>query len=130
MEMHVRRERMSAEFEKFHLGDGRVLHFFTGVDRGGPHDHPWDFTSKILVGGYVERVYTPHDDGTWSSELIRREVDDVFDVRAEHIHEIVELPRGICQTMVLAGPSRRETRFRKFDNEGVTSRAWHETAYS
>ena len=119
-------ERMSDEFVKFHLGDGRALHFFTGPDRGGPHDHPWPFVSQVLLGSYVERAYRP--DGT--SELIHRHRGDVFRVAATHIHEIAELPEGECLTLVQAGPVEREVRFWRFDVGQPQSRAWHEASLS
>jgi hypothetical protein len=122
--MDIRHERMSNEFEKFHLGDGRVLHHFTDVDRGGPHDHPWSFTSHVLSGGYVERVYTHNSEG-WTSEEIHRRPGDTFSIAAEHIHEIVHLPEGQCWTIVSAGPNERETRFWQF-GEQVKSRPWHQ----
>jgi len=130
MTIEIKYERMSEEFEKFHLGDGKVLHHFTGTDRGGPHDHPWSFESQILSGGYIERVYHPGPNNTWSSELIHRRPGDKFKVTSNHIHEIFELPTGECWTIVEAGPYEREVRFWKFDEESVTSRTCHEDNYS
>ena len=128
--VEIAQERMSAEFEKFHLGDGRVLHHFTGVDRGGPHDHLWSFESQVLSGGYVERVYHRGAFNRWTSELIHRRPGDKFWVSSEHIHEIVELPSGPCWTIVLAGHQEREVRFWKFEHGRITSRLWHEHHYT
>lgn len=141
--MKVKHQRLSAEFEKwlftyrqrekqyFHT----VLHHFTGRDKGNPHSHPWHFTSYILSGGYVERQYTIHPDGSWSSELIHRLPETVHKVTTDTIHEIIELPEGECWTAVVptsphpvpwhfwqfgeTGICRRlprERRFRKFQN--------------
>ena len=37
--------------------DSVLLHFFArGDDDESLHDHPWDFTTRILAGGYVEHL--------------------------------------------------------------------------
>lgn len=107
--MRVRHERMSAEFEKwlftYRQRDRRyfhtVLHHFTGRDTGHPHSHPWNFTSHILSGSYVERVYAIHPDGSWSSSVVHRAMNTVHNVTAKTIHEIIELPEGECWTAVV-----------------------------
>lgn len=39
---------------------GLYLHHITGMDpQPIPHDHPWNFTSIVLSGGYAEEVYHP-----------------------------------------------------------------------
>lgn len=131
-------EQMSAEFTKHHLNpDGAapwpfrpVLHHFTAPDKGGPHDHPWGFTSFVLHGSYVEKVYTPQPDGTWTTEMIHRRAGTAHTVVATHIHELVYLPDGECWTMVLAQPWERESRFWRFDENGIASRAWNEAEFT
>jgi hypothetical protein len=112
---------MSDEFEKWHLGDGRVLHRFTGPDRGGPHDHQFAIDIEVLTGGYTERVWQP--DG--SSKTVERRSGDRFRIEAEHIHEIVSLTNGDCLTIAEYGSPVRECRFWRFDG-APRSRAWHE----
>lgn len=125
-------ERMSGAFEKWHL-DGvptpAALHHFTAPDLGDPHDHPFAFTSFVLSGGYVEEVFTNDGSGSWTSEFITREPGTSHQVDAEHIHRIVSLPTGDCWTMIVAGPHERETRFWRFNDGPVLSRAWHETEF-
>jgi len=110
----TRTEVMSAEFTKHHI-EGLpfpcAFHHFTGTDKGGPHDHPWSFRSYIMQGGYIERVYQP--DGKF--EDIKREPGTSFNLPAEHIHEIIELPQGECWTLVIPGPLEREWKFWEFD---------------
>ncbi len=36
------------------------LHHFQDSDADEPHDHPWNFTSLILAGGYWERTPARH----------------------------------------------------------------------
>lgn len=121
------RERMSDEFEKWHiigLPFGCALHHFTGVDRGDAHDHPFAFTSHILSGGYVEDIYNA--DG--SCGAVERQPGTCHSVVAEHIHRIVELPQGQCWTLVLPGPHVRVTRFWRTCPEtgAFVSRCWDE----
>jgi hypothetical protein len=35
-------------------GSSYKLHLILGDDEDEPHDHPWDFSSLILFGGYYE----------------------------------------------------------------------------
>lgn len=126
--MTLRHQRMSREFEKFlftHAGHGKkyfhsVFHHFTGRDRGNPHSHPWNFTSYILAGGYVERQYIIRPDGTWHSEIIHRLPETIHKVMTNTIHEIIELPEGECWTVVVpAGSAPIPWHFWRFDENGV-----------
>ncbi len=50
-----------------------VIHHFTDIDKGeNPHDHPWGFTTHILKGSYIEKVYHIVE-GKWFTETIFRE---------------------------------------------------------
>ena len=118
----TRHERMRDGFDKLHLGDGRALHIFTEPDSAGPHDHPWNFRATVLVGCYIERVWS--EDGSHNEQW--RRSGDRFDVPAEHIHEIIALPLGPCVTIVEAGPHERETRFYRPFACGMQSRASNE----
>jgi hypothetical protein len=122
-------EKMSGEFVKHHIRDlpfYAVIHHFTAIDKGSPHDHPFGFTSHVLYGGYVERVYHIEPDGTWKSELVNRNPGTVHQVEATHIHQITELPMGECYTLIIVEPKVREHRFWKFDETGSESRVWSE----
>lgn len=120
----IRTERMSQEFAKYHLGDGRAIHHFTAPDIGGPHDHPWPFMSEVLFGGYTEKHWFRDKEGVWRYEHIERVTGEVFHIDATHIHEIVSLTSGYCLTVVTAGPHSRETRFWRFDKGAAQSRHW------
>jgi hypothetical protein len=124
MDLQFRHERMSEQFEKFHivgLPFECAFHHFTGPDQGDPHDHPWSFTSHILAGGYTEEVFSPGGDRS----LVYRHPGTAHYVSAKHIHRITNLPTGECWTMILPGLHERETRFWRF-SDGIQSRAWHE----
>lgn len=123
-------EVMRGGFTKYHLHSHEspwpfqpVLHHFTEPDTVGPHCHPWSFTTHILWGGYIERVYSYNPEtGTWYSNEYHRKVGDAFRVEANTIHEIIALPGGECWTMVFAEPGQREWYFWRFDKAGVAYR--------
>lgn len=129
MKVEVGIEIMSGEFTKYHLQGlpfGAVIHRFTAPDKGSPHDHPFGFTSFILSGGYIEKIFKVGSDGSWESELVERLPGTVHTIEADHIHQIVELPRGECYTLIMPREKIRESKFWKFDESGSESRFWYE----
>jgi hypothetical protein len=80
----------------------RLHHILRGDDRAHFHDHPMDFVSLILKGGYVEhrpdhppRAFHP---------------GDVVAHRAEDMHAL-EMLNGTAWTLVVAGHARRQWGF-------------------
>ncbi|MCZ7644776.1 MAG: hypothetical protein M5U26_05755 [Planctomycetota bacterium] len=66
------------------------------------HDHPWNFTSLVLKGGYVEETLAgsrEHRPGA----VIRH--------RAEDVHRVASLPKGSAWTLVFCGRKRRSWGF-------------------
>lgn len=127
--LNIEAEKMSDEFTKHHIKNlpfDAVIHHFTATDKGSPHDHPFGFTSFILSGSYIERVYWIGKDGIWSSEWIHRKPGTAHSVEAAHIHQIVELPKGECYTLIIPQEKVREPRFWRFDENGSESRPWYE----
>lgn len=100
----------NAYMERYYLGGQHVpvhdrtavrLHHFLGSDPGRDlHDHPWDFTTVLLTGGYVE--HTEH------GRTIRN-VGDVVHHRAEDLHRVELLEP--TWTLFLHGPARRRWGF-------------------
>lgn len=82
---------------------GVFLHRFVRSAVAVYHDHPWDFWSLILKGGYVERrpQRTPN---------VRRPLSIAFR-RAEDLH-YVKLLGASCWTLVVRFRRRREWGFR------------------
>ncbi len=125
--LRTKKQRLSKEFMKYHLDltgiDGEVfrpvIHHFTGVDTGGPHDHPWNFTTHILKGSYIERRYFINTDGTWHSRDMCYEEGTTHKIEADHIHEIIALPFGECYTIVIAEWPPKEWRFWQFGYDGI-----------
>jgi len=126
--IEIRQEKMSDQFTKYHLEGlpfSAVLHHFTDSDKGYPHDHPFGFTTHILKGSYVEKIYYPDLD---SSEVIHRKQGSSHFVAATLIHEIIELPDGDCWTIITPEKWERQPHFWKFEN-GIWLRAWDETEF-
>ncbi len=127
--LNIETEIMSDELTKHHIKElpfDAVIHHFTATDKGSPHDHPFAFTSHILSGGYIERVYTVDENGLWAREYIFRKAGTVHTIEATHIHEIVELPDDECYTLIIPHEKVREWRCWKFDENESVSRAWWE----
>jgi hypothetical protein len=94
---------------KRHRGAGGLyLHYFLkGDNDDAPHDHPWDFMTFILRGGYVDEV--------WGDQKPRRyqlcEPGKLYRRKAEHRHRVL-LPQGrTAWTFVYLKPKRREWGF-------------------
>ena len=124
-------ERMNGGMLKLHVaGAGRpmVLHVFTAPDRGDPHDHAqWGFWSTVLDGSYLEEAFAP--DGT--SQIIERRAGDRFRVEADHVHRIIDLPSGMCVTLIEPDPhTGRDSGFYDFRDDGVWHRLWHEAEFA
>ncbi len=46
----------ASDGSRFESGNSTLLHYFAqGDDDGALHDHPWNFTTSMLSGGYTER---------------------------------------------------------------------------
>lgn len=86
---------------------GLYLHRFTRPDQDRYlHDHPWDFCSVVLRGGYQERFKR----GIVHLCRTRRTGSVAFH-KAEALHRIVELYRTPTWTLVLTGRRRRQWGF-------------------
>lgn len=66
------------------------------------HDHPWDYTTVILRGGYIEQ----HTDGSglWCP------AGTVLNRKAEDAHRLV-LPSGPVLTLFVMGPWKQQWGF-------------------
>lgn len=127
--MNLVYERMNEVFEKWHIiglpFDASFNHF-SGLETGDPHSHPFSFTSHVLSGGYVERIFNL--DGTYKD--IVRAPGDTFTNSAEHIHLIIALPQGKCWTLMRPNPHTQSTRFYQFRDGAVVSRDWSDPEFT
>lgn len=83
---------------------GVYVHRFTGPDpRATLHDHPWDFLSLVVRGGYVERRLDP----------MTRDIDEAHRIRwvnrmrSHDAHAIVKLLRVPTWSLMFVGKRRR-----------------------
>lgn len=95
---------------------GIYVHNILRDDEDEPHDHPWDFTSVILRGGYYEAV---GQGPVWAQFWKWKRPFTVIRHKAEDVHKI-KLPykphgevseRMPAWTLVFVGPKRREWGF-------------------
>lgn len=67
------------------------------------HDHPWNFFSMILSGGYSEQIE--------SGKVIQRRRFSFAFRKAERFHRIVKLNRIPTKTLCIVGRRRRDWGF-------------------
>jgi hypothetical protein len=61
MKLSIKAEKLSRAFKKHHIQGlpfEASFNEFSAPDTGDPHDHPFDFITHILSGGYTERNYS------------------------------------------------------------------------
>ena len=91
-------------FKRFSIfsinGVGLFIHYFTQNDKEvHEHDHPWNFSTIILKGGYTEQHLGNFSDRKFLSYK-------KFD--AEHPHRIHKLFGKYCITLAFIGKRIRE----------------------
>jgi len=129
----VNREKMNAIFTKHHLKGlpfDAVIHQFSKKDENEHiHDHPFGFTTHILKGSYVERIYKIHEDGSYTtSEHHWKEGTSHF-VPAQTIHEIIDLPDGECYTIIRPNAWEKDTYFYRFEKGKAYRRRWNQRKF-
>lgn len=100
-------------------GDSVLLHrFYAPDDDNALHDHPWDFSTRVLRGGYREFYTTwgrlqPHERGPIYGACERTlAAGQGFDHCAEDLHAVgALLSSGPTWTLVTTGQRRREWGF-------------------
>lgn len=118
--IRIKREKMNDVFTKHHLKGlpfDAVIHHFSAKDINEHiHDHPFSFTTHILKGSYIERIYEIAEDGTYTfSEYHRKESTSHF-VAAHTIHEIIDLPDGECFTLIKPNAWEKDIYFYRFED--------------
>lgn len=104
---------LGGEFSRWAL---MVHHMHMPDDDACHHDHPWNFWTLILKGGYVEEITTSFRAAvagwarrlpivavlTWDTVVVaQHNRPGTFHYRpAEHTHRIAALPTGDCWTLV------------------------------
>lgn len=128
MKLFIKPEKRSKSFKKHHvigLPFEASFNEFTSADDGDPHDHPFDFITHILSGGYIERIYKIDKAGEISITEVERKPGTSHFVNATDIHQIARLPTGYCVTLML--PQSRHIRpvsFYRFADGKAYRREW------
>ncbi len=129
----TKREKMNAVFTKHHLRGlpfDAVIHHFSAKDQNEHiHDHPFSFTTHILKGSYVERIYEIFEDGTYQSSVFHRKEGSSHFVSANTIHEIIEIPEGECFTLIRPNEKEKETCFYRFEEGKIFRRLWNQRKF-
>ena len=63
-----------------------------------PHDHPWNYITFIIKGGYVERC---------NDRVCIRQLFDISRKKATETHKIVHLLGKVCYTLVFTYGKKR-----------------------
>jgi len=71
----------------------KILWWHGDDPRTEPHNHPWDFVSEILFGGYTEDRYWV-EDGTLRTETITYRVGDKNTILKKHFHVVRDVLPG------------------------------------
>lgn len=119
------------------------IHRFMRSDSDDPHDHPWNFFTYIVEGGYTERYYNmerPQHSlkkntfkSYWTEEFNRREAGSLAYRKSQDIHkveldrdydisEIEKAPLTIC----LIGKRHRQWGFWTLKDRGAKYMHWRE----
>lgn len=105
---------------------GLYLHRMDGPDpRSTLHDHPWNFLSIVLRGGYVERRLNPVSMQVNEAHRVRR----WNRVRASDAHSIRSLLRVPTWTLLFVGKRRRTWGYIEPQHYGTHS-AWLWTEFN
>lgn len=99
---------------------GIHLHTFYRPDEDEHlHDHPWDFWSLIIKGGYKEQ--TPNGERKVRRfSLVKR--------KAEDAHKVIDLD-GITRSIVFTGPRRRQWGY-NVDGKFLTNKEYRRWKHS
>ncbi len=101
---------------KFDSGNSLLLHCFArGDDDEALHDHPWNFRTTLLSGGYIENLPPPSwQKGElgpqWDQRCEVRITGDTIDRGAEDLHCVGRIAPNTW-TLVRTGPRVRDWGF-------------------
>lgn len=108
---------------RFRLLDTRwgslyVHHFLRSDSDRDLHDHPWNFTSLILWGGYFEELFTGQEFpvvGRFSTRYKWRGVGRIVRHQATDAHRVLIPWYHTAWTLIWVSPKIRDWGFHTFD---------------
>jgi len=133
MKLSIKPEKLSRAFKKHHIKGlpfAASFNEFSAPDGGDPHDHPFDFITHILSGGYVERIYEINEDGNVEIKDVERKPGTSHYVKASDIHQIISLPTNHCVTLMIPQSEHiRTTCFYRFIEGKAYYRLWNKRKF-
>jgi hypothetical protein len=88
------------------------LHKFLKSDPDDVHDHPWNYFTIILAGGYYEWIAQFNEDGTKNCEVRVWRGPGSFRFGNTHTFHRIELKEGVTPwTLFFVGKRQREWGF-------------------
>lgn len=133
MKLSIKPEKLSGAFKKHHIHGlpfAASFNEFSAPDNGDPHDHPFDFVTYILSGGYTERIYMINELGEVTTADVERKPGTSHYVKATDIHQVIHLPTGHCVTMMLPQSGHiRATCFYRFIDGKAYYRLWNKRKF-
>lgn len=133
MKLSVRPDKLSRFFKKHHvegLPFPASFNEFSAPDGGDPHDHPFDFITHILSGGYIERRYLIDEFGVVETNDVERKPGTSHYVKATDIHQIISLTTGHCVTLMMPQSGHvRATCFYRFIDGKAYRRLWNKRKF-
>jgi hypothetical protein len=134
MKLSIKAEKLSPAFKKHHIHGlpfSASFNEFSAPDTGDPHDHPFDFITHILHGGYTERTYTIDHQGKVITNDIERKPGTSHYVKATDIHQIIHLHTGHCVTLMIPQSGHvRATCFYRFIDGLAYRRVWNKRKFT
>lgn len=103
--------------ERFDSGDSLMLHYFAqGDDDASLHDHPWNFRTTVVFGGYDEHLppldWQPRSElgPEWMQNIVFRSAGRTIEHEATDLHCVGRIKPGTF-TLVRTGPRERSWGF-------------------
>jgi len=87
------------------IGTKKILWWYDKDPKLTPHNHPWDFRSAVLSGGYTEERFWLDKDGKLQTEVKEYVAGDVNVVPANMFHNVISVKPGTV-TFLDCGPAR------------------------
>lgn len=112
------------------LGSVRVHHWVRSDDKRAKHDHPSDFVTLVISGGYVDRsalAISTEDDVELINGLERMGRWSLRHRKATHIHT-VDVDPGGCWTLLYFWPPSRTWGFWSRPKSGIGRTRWFRAA--
>jgi hypothetical protein len=124
MKLSIRPEKLSRAFKKHHIEGlpfSASLNEFSAPDTGDPH---------VLDGGYTERIYKIDELGNIDFIDIERKPGTSHFVKANDIHQIIQLHTGHCVTLMMPQSGHiRATCFYRFIEGKAYRRLWNKRKF-